>query len=103
MCIISPGYLTIADSRVVREALYGIRHKWHSLGVELDCSIDKLDSIKDKNHGKFDQCLDQMLVLWLRRSSPRPTWEGLILALKEPTVGEEGLSIEIAGKYYRGK
>ncbi len=67
--------------------------------MELDCSIDELDTIRDEHPGAFDQCLGKMLVLWLRRSWPRPTWEALILALNEPTVGEEALSADIAGKY----
>ncbi len=92
------GYLTITDFRVVQRALYGVHRKWYSLGLELDCSIDELDAIELKSPTS-DQCLGRVLNLWLSRSSPRPTWEDLILALKEPTIGEEGLSIDIAGKY----
>ncbi len=64
----------------------------------LDCSKDELDMI-EHDYRTSDRCLEEVLVLWLSRSSPRPTWEDLILALKEPTIGEEGFSIDIAGKY----
>ncbi len=92
------GYLTIMDFKVVREALCRILHKWHSLGIVLGCSPSELDAIAHyyRTPGRR---LDEMLNLWLRRSNPRPSWEGLILALKEPIVGQEGLAFNISVKY----
>ncbi len=90
--------LGIRDFKVVREALHSIRRKWKSLGVALDCSKDELDTI-EHDYRTSDQCLDEMLDLWLRRLNPRPTWEAIILALRKPSIGEEGVSVNIAEKY----
>ncbi len=90
------AYLSVNDLRVVHKALYRVRQKWHPIGLELDLELADLSNIKDQyaNEG-IDRCLMEMLVVWLKRLTPRPTWQSLVAALKEVTVDEKGVAADI--------
>ncbi len=87
--------LSIQDFRAVRKELWEIRRKWKNIGIELDLPIMELDNIRDQHKDDFDACLEEMVKKWLNRMDLKPTWEALIGALKEPTVGEEALALKI--------
>ena len=40
-----------------------------------------------------------MLIEWLKRSNPPPTWSSLVAALRKPTVGQECLANNIEHQY----
>ena len=43
--------------------------------------------------------MTEMLMGWLKKSSPKPTWPSLIAALRQPTVGQEQLADDIECQY----
>ncbi len=92
-----PGHahLTVNDFKAVTNSLWPIRSKWQQLGVELDLELGDLDAIKKDHHGQCDECFAAMLQKWLQ-STAEPTWQKLCAALREPTVDNEGLSMDIA-------
>ena len=89
-------YLTEQDFRTVRRKLWGIRRKWYDIGIELDLRKAELDNLRKQHKDDFGVCLTETISTWLKRTSPRPTWEALIEALKEPPVGEDALAKELA-------
>ncbi len=91
--------LTMDDFRAVRAALYRGRNKWIPIGYELELKESDLITIEFDCRDN-DECLNQMIHLWLA-SDRRPTWESLIAALKEPTVGDERVAHEIEVKYVK--
>ena len=66
--------------------LRGIGGKWFILGVYLDLGYYELCNIKHKNNDEWEPCLMDMIHLWLTQKKER-SWETLINALKEESVG----------------
>ncbi len=93
------AHLTIQDLKVVRKALWNVRNKWHDIGIELELSVMELGNVRDQHKDDFKECLGEMVAQWLKRSDPRPTWEALVEALEEPTVGEEATALSLSKKY----
>ncbi len=90
------AYLSVNDLRVVYKALYRVRVKWRAIGRELGLDLYVLFNIKGQYAIKGnDRCLEEMLVVWLKRLTPRPTWQSLVAALKDETVGEEEVAADI--------
>ena len=65
--------------------------------------VTDLDAIEENNCGNVEKCFSKMLILWLRRVSPPPTWSAMVGALKEPTVGLEDLAEEVESKFLEGE
>ncbi len=86
------------DFKVVKKAVFKARRRWRPVGTELGLSEDDLDNIADKGDDN-EECLANMLRVWLRSPSLRPTWEALVKALRDQTVGWENIAIDIAKKY----
>ncbi len=86
------------DFRVVKKAVFRARRRWRPIGTELGISQDDLDNIEDEGDDN-EECLANMLRVWLRSPSLRPTWEALVKALQDQTVGRENIAIEIAKNY----
>ena len=61
--------------------------------------VTDLDAIEENNRGNVEKCFSKMLILWLRRVNPPPTWSAMVEALKEPTVGLEDLAEEVESKF----
>ncbi len=93
------AHLSVEDYKVVRKALWDVRGKWHDIGTELDLPIMELGNIRDQHKNDFKVCLGEMVTQWLKRLNPRPTWEALVEALEEPTVGEEATALSLSKKY----
>ncbi len=89
--------LTTKDLRTVRNAVYDAASKWYDLGLELGISPNWLDTIKKTYNDNPQDCLRQMLKLWL--SNGEPTWEVLSDALCNQAVG----FADIAEKILREK
>ena len=92
-------YLTEQDFKAVRNELWGIRRKWHDIGIELDLPKPELDNFREQHNNDFKECLKEMITKWLKRTNPRPTWEALIEVLKGPVIEEEALAENLATKY----
>ena len=86
------------DLRCVRSAIYSVRSKWYDIGVELNISVERLNVIR-RDYQNCADCLREMLVVWLSRTSPPPSWSGLVEALSIVPVGEKRLAEEIHTQY----
>ena len=92
------GQLSIADLKVVRSAVWEARTQWRNIGIELNLIVTDLDAIKDGNSDS-SSCLTEMLTLWLKQVDPPPSWSALVIALKQPTIGELRLAQQVEDKY----
>ncbi len=88
----------MSDFPAVCAALREGRYKWQQIGIELGLSYEDLVNLQDE-YRLSERCLSHMIHMWLSRRSLRPTWESLIAALREITVGEEGLAADIEEMY----
>ena len=84
--------MTIDDMRTVLNAVWNARQRWFDIGLELDLSVSDLNAIKTSNDNIIYKCINNMLIVWLRRSNPPPTWSALVGALRSPVVGCEELA-----------
>ena len=89
------GYLTLDDLNVVQNSSWDARAKWFNLGLQLNVKPSSLEAIQHKNKDHPDDCMTEMLILWLKQSNPRPSWSSLVAALKQQTVGQEDLADRI--------
>ena len=74
--------------------LYEAREKWYNIGVKLGIKTTDLNEIKHDHGDKLEPCLREMIQLWLRQIGV--TWEKLIDALRDETVGFYHLANSIA-------
>ena len=74
------------DLRTVLNYVWDARSRWYLLGVQLAVKVGDLEAIKS-NSRDCDHCLPEVLLTWLRRVNPIPSWCSLIEALKKHPVG----------------
>lgn len=79
--------LVSANLSKVLNLLVSASIKWFDLGLQLglresDLKVIEYDRGKDGAH----VCLREMISLWLKMINPQPSWEGLVVALKKPSV-----------------
>jgi hypothetical protein len=55
-CSYTLGFLGLSDLRRVQNTLWEARTQWYNLGLELDISLDSLDSIEQAIAGNSDRC-----------------------------------------------
>jgi hypothetical protein len=72
--------------------------KWFNLGLAVGIDETKLKTIRLDFHTVEEQ-FTEMLSVWLRMSSPQRSWESLVTALKQPTVGFSDLAKSIKEKF----
>ena len=82
------------DLKTVLEELAGISSKWEGLGIQLEVSPGQLATFKESTDP-----LMEVLKVWMKGIKPKPTWRGLIKALKSKTVGEKQLADKLGKKY----
>ena len=103
MCITNSffdtGNLGPHDLRAVRKAIFSVRTKWYDIGVELEIFHYTLDAIQAENPNNVARCLTKMLIKWLNRVSPPPTWSDLVQALSSEPVEEKVLAEKIRKQY----
>ena len=84
----------------LKDLLNALQHevawKWKRLGVFLEISSGRLDNIERKHYDPQD-CLQEMLQVWLKQVHPPPTWASIINALE--SLGEQRLAKEVTEKY----
>ena len=78
--------------------LHPVADKWYSLGVQLQVPIESLKCIETEHH-QMNRCLLEMLTVWLKCTTPPPTWNILTEALESPPVGERLLAQKLRDKY----
>ena len=70
---------------------------WYDLGIQLGIRPSNLESIRVDHHTS-GRCFIEMLQVWLK-TSPQPTWEAIVEALKSPIVEDHILAAKIEAKY----
>ena len=90
--------LGVSDLTCVREELLDVSHKWFDIGLKLQLSVGTLECIRDQ-YPSPSTSLREMLLDWLKKVDPPPTWEGLACALESRTVGEPRLAEQLRTKY----
>ena len=93
-----PDDLGPDDLCSVMEAIFSVHPKWYNIGLKLHISFMTLNGIK-ANFKMTDECLREMLIQWLTRTSPPPSWSGLVEALSSVLVGEKRLAEQIHTQY----
>ena len=91
--------LSLNERADVLEDILASSTRWYEIGLRLKFSVDKLDGItsqfSDPRH-----CLREMLKEWLKGAArSRPTWGGLVEALRSQTVGEPELADQLEAKH----
>ena len=79
----------------VRALIHNACTKWYDLGLELGVEKVTLDIIRTNYHDETETCFREMLSEWLNMIDPRPSWEALIAALKQPYIGHEELAKKV--------
>ena len=77
--------LTLGNVKEMLDVAWVSRAKWRFIGIELGVDVGTLDAI-DRNKRKAEDCLQELIAEWLRRSNPRPTRRAMAKALKSPSV-----------------
>ena len=102
---ISSGQLACEDLKEVMGALDEARAEWYNIGIELDLSVQTLETIRSKFLNDDDR-LREMCIDWLRRIDLRPSWTALTKVLESPFV-QEGrlahLAQKLRDKYCHGR
>ncbi len=86
-----------SDLRAVLTELLPASADWYTIGLALNMDPGTLDGIEGPYKRPRD-CLREMLKEWLS-TSPDPSWEGLIAALRDPVVGKHTLARQLETKY----
>ena len=73
---------------------------WHTLGIQLDLTMEQLDDLHTTYHGyRTDRLKAEMFNVWLKRFS-NASWTDLITALR--AMGEERVASDIEAEYRPG-
>ena len=79
------------------QKLWDARRKWYYIGLCLGVSKTDLDIIESNYRQDTDSCFRKMLTLWLKQVSG--TWQMLIDALHDKTVGYHSLADSIEAEF----
>ena len=91
---------------MIRE-VWDARENWENISLELDLPPSLVSRIWHDVYRRGDVGLTKVLELWLRgsfalwRAKERPSWETLIAALNQPTVGHQELAAKLEEKYLK--
>ena len=94
--------LTTDDRKTVFEEFFDVKEKWMTIGLLLGLNYSDLRDIESQ-YTNNNRCLNDMVILWLKRRPLLPTWQSLINALRSRTIQEEALADDIEMKYIRSE
>ena len=78
--------------------LHCVRAKWESIATQLGLSQGDIEAIALKRSHDPDDCLKEVITLWLRGVDPVPTREQLARVLQSPPVGREDIAQQVVKK-----
>ena len=84
---------------VVYSAVFEARNEWFNIGLNAKIDPSELDSIKNRCNCNPEECLREMLHIYLKKTNPKPTWYLLIGALESDSVGHGQLADKLREKY----
>ena len=94
--------LCTEDMKEVLEMTWNYRARWRFIGIELGIDEGTLDAI-DKDNRKVEDCLREMITLWLRGCKAKPSRHAISMALKSGcvsrTVGNDHLIVTFLYSY----
>ena len=90
--------LGVSDLSCVFDELLDVSHNWFNLGLKLKLNATTLVCVRDQ-YPDPSTALREMLLHWLKKVDPPPTWEGLACALESRAVGEPRLAEQLRTKY----
>ncbi len=86
------------DLQLVLSELYEeVGGEWENIGLALGLEPGILGGLKG-DHKHLKDCLRDMLKEWLNRSDD-PSWQSLIRALRNPSIGKVQLANALEAKY----
>ena len=74
-----------------RYVLFRHSNKWKNIGIELDLEFDVIDEIEAKYNHDNMHCFQRALYMWLKKETPRPSWNTLEVAITNVNRTESGL------------
>ena len=81
---------------LIKELLTKSSDKWENIGILLGIEPGRLDAIKVAEN-QPQNCLREMLKIWLRSVSPPPSWAAIAEAID--LLGDEKLADHLRTKY----
>jgi hypothetical protein len=81
---------------LLRELYTGASDKWFNIGVLLDIDPGRLDAIKTAENHTPQNCLREMLRIWLKGVSPPPSWATIADAIE--SLGDPSLADQLRTK-----
>lgn len=76
---------------------------WQNLGIQLGLTAQELQLIAKTNPFDIKAQLRLMLVEWLKKVNPRPSWKALIDALRTAPIKQHQLADMLEKKYLLSK
>ena len=89
----------------VKKVLEPVTVRWKHVGLVLRLDPAQLDAVEEKKNRKLDDCLTEMLNLWLSKQYDteqfgEPSWSLLAVAVGHPAGGNNtALAMEITEKH----
>lgn len=85
------------DLQTVLKVLVDVNQRWRRLGLALGLRQPTLEGVSG---GDYEDCEEKMLTKWLSKvDGCSPSWNVLVAALRNPTVGHSDVADTIAEKY----
>ena len=91
--------MTERDAAAVLEALLPAQTQSYLLGMELKLEIHEIEAIHTKYLDPRDRLL-HIILAFLRRAEPRPTWRVIVDALKSPAVNLTALAERVEAAHF---
>ena len=85
ICTVNADVLSINNIREELDETWNYRARWRFIGIELGIDTGTLDAIAEDNR-KVEDCLREMIKVWLKRASPKPTRRAMKAALQSVRV-----------------
>ena len=91
--------MTEKDAAAVFEALLPAQTQSYLLGMKLKLEIHEIEAIHIKYLDARDRLL-HIIIAFLRRAEPRPTWRVIVNALKSPAVNLTALAERVEAAHF---
>jgi hypothetical protein len=86
------------DLKDLLKELYTKASEWFNIGVLLGIDAGKLSAIETAQNHTPQNCLREMLMIWLKGVSPPPAWAAIADAVE--LVGDQSLADQLRNKYH---
>ena len=93
-------YAAIPNLFVMKKELLPVIERWKHIGLALKLVPSELRRIERENRDILEDCLTEVMTLWLKGNYGEPSWELLARAVADPAGGNHSaLAKDIAKKY----